>query len=250
MRERNGYEKSAHFYDLFDSKDNIDFFSHYAEESGEILDIGAGSGRIALPLARRGVEVCCVEPSPAMRAQFLCKLAEEPRLRERITLIAGDAISFDAGRTFPAAFLSGSFDHLLDDKERLAALKNINHHHLTLGGVLVFDLFLGLMEDAPLTPAGVVETANGEIRRLVGGQVLPERRKETILIFEVYEGGELIERIEERSLVGITTREEVLGMLESTGFETRREWSAYDRKPYQAGDRLLILEAVKKSTCK
>ncbi len=167
MRKQSGYEKSAHLYDLFDCKDNIDFFSHYAEESGEILDIGAGSGRIALPLARCGIEVYCVEPSPAMRAQFRRKLAEEPRLRECITLIAGDASSFDAGRTFPAAFLSGSFDHFLDDEERLAALRNINRH-LTLGGTLVFDLFLDLMEDAPLTPAGVVETVKGEIRRLVG----------------------------------------------------------------------------------
>lgn len=249
MRKQSGYEKSAHLYDLFDRKDNIDFFSHYAEESGEILDIGAGSGRIALPLARRGVEVYCVEPAPAMRAQLRRKLAEEPRLRERITLIAGDASCFDAGRTFPAAFLSGSFDHFLDDEERLAALRNINRH-LVVGGVLVFDLFLSLMENASLTPAGVAKTAGGEIRRLVGGQVLPGRRKETILIFEVYESNELIERIEERSLVSITTREEVLGMLESTGFETRYEWSAYDRWPYRTGDDLLILEAVKKSTGK
>ncbi len=80
--------------------------------------------------------------------------------------------------------------------------------------------------------------------------MLTGRRKETILIFEVYEGGEMIERIEERSLVGITTREEVLRMLKATAFETRRKWSSYDRRPYQRGDALLILEAVKKSTIK
>jgi len=43
------YEKAAHFYDLFDAKENIEFFFHYASEAGEILDIGAGSGGIHLP---------------------------------------------------------------------------------------------------------------------------------------------------------------------------------------------------------
>ncbi len=246
MREQSGYEKSAHLYDLFDQKENIDFFYHYADTASDILDVGAGTGRIAIPLARRGADVCCVEPSPAMRAEFRRKLAGEPQLQSRITLIPGEASSFDAGRTFPAAFLSGSFDHLLDDEERLSALRNINRH-LAVGGVLVFDLFLGLMEEAPLAPAGTVQTDRGEIRRLVGGRVLPGQRKETILVFEIYEDGELIERIEERSLVGITSREAVLEMLRKTGFEVRQEWRSYARRPYRPGDSLLIVEAVKVS---
>lgn len=42
-----GYEKSAHLYDLFDRKENVDFFLRYANEAGEILDVGAGTGRQA-----------------------------------------------------------------------------------------------------------------------------------------------------------------------------------------------------------
>ena len=57
MSERTGYEKSAHLYDLFDRKENVEFFHHYAAKAGEILDVGAGTGRIAIPLARRGISV-------------------------------------------------------------------------------------------------------------------------------------------------------------------------------------------------
>lgn len=39
-----GYEKTAHLYDLFDTKENIGFFLYYGLESGDILDIGAGTG--------------------------------------------------------------------------------------------------------------------------------------------------------------------------------------------------------------
>jgi len=74
---KSGYEKTAHLYDLFDTKQNIDFYCHYAAASGEILDIGAGTGRIAIPMAERGTRVYCVEPSPAMRKEFERKLSQQ-----------------------------------------------------------------------------------------------------------------------------------------------------------------------------
>jgi SAM-dependent methyltransferase len=246
MPDRTGYEKSAHLYDLFDRKENVEFFSRYALQAGEILDVGAGTGRIAVPLARRGIRVTCVEPSPAMRGEFEKKLRAEPALRERITLIAGDATSFNLGRTFPAALLSGCFDHLLDDDERLAALANVGRHLVT-GGLLVFDVFLGLMQDAPLSPAGEVRIGEREIRRLVGGQVLPGRRKEAVLVFETYERGALVDRIEERSLVGLTDCESIHRLLRAGGFAVRQEWASYDREPFREGDALLIVEAVREA---
>lgn len=244
MKRRAGYENSAHLYDLFDDKENLELFYNRAAASGEVIDVGAGTGRIAIPLARRGVRVYCVEPSPAMRRVFDQKLEREPQLRERITLVGSDASSFDAGRRYSAAYLSGSFDHLLDDSERMTALSNINRH-LTIGGTLVFDVFLGSMGDKPLSPAGVVQTPQGDVRRLVGGRVLPGGGKETTLVFERYVKGELVDRIEEHSLVGITNRPMIHDLLSRTGFELAHEWGDYDQKPYIDDDDILIVEASK-----
>jgi SAM-dependent methyltransferase len=239
------YGRTAHLYDLFDRKENVEFFYHYASRAGEILDVGAGTGRIAIPLAERGVNVCCVEPSPAMRREFEKKLAQRPALWNNIWLVAGDARSFDVGRIFPAAFLSGCFDHFLDDEERLAALDNIGRH-LGASGVLVFDVFLGMMKDTPFSPAGQVEVGGREIRRFVGGRLAPGKKKEVVLVFEVYQGGRLVERIEERGLVGLTSREEIHRILAEAGFDAQREWSGYDFTPYQEGGALLIVEAWKR----
>jgi SAM-dependent methyltransferase len=244
---RQGYEKSARFYDLFDQKENIAFFLHYATAAGEILDVGAGTGRIAIPLARHGVTVWCVEPSPAMRREFERKLDAEPELRSRITLAAGTAASFTYPQTFPAALMSGSFDHLLDAEERLAALRNISRH-LEMGGTLVFDVFLVLMRDAALHPADSVEVGGQTINRLIASRLLPSGRQETTLVFEVHEGERLIERIEETSLVGITHRAKLHQHLEAAGFEVTAEWGGYDFTPYSEGDALLILAAVKRQT--
>jgi len=154
-----GYEKSARFYDLFDQKNNIEFFYHYASQAREILDIGAGTGRIALPIAERGINVVCIEPSLAMRRELEIKLDKQPDLLPYIQLIASKASSFNLNRTFHCAFLSGCFDHFLDDEERIDSLLTIQRH-LDPKAKLVFDVFLGLMEDSTLSPAGKVKIGN------------------------------------------------------------------------------------------
>jgi hypothetical protein len=134
--------------------------------------------------------------------------------------------------------------HLYDLFDNIASLTNIRHH-LMPTGILVFDVFLGLMNDSPLSPAGKVKVGNREYRRFVSGKRLPENKMETILVFEEYENDKQVERIEEQSLAGITNRDAVHRILTTTGFTARHEWSDYDFTPFREGDTLLIIEAVK-----
>ena len=242
--DNSGYEKCAHLYDLFDAKENIEFFLRYATEAGEVLDIGAGTGRIAIPLAEKGLKVFCVEPSPAMRREFEKKLSALPELSKNIELVAGDAASFKFPRTFPAAFLSGVFDHFLDGKERLAALRNIAKHVET-HGKLIFEVGLGYMKDSPMSAAGKVTQGDKEYRRFMEGKVLPDEKMEWLLVYERYQSGKLTERIEERWLAGIIDRAKLHRLLKDTGFEIKREFGGHDFKEYKEGDLLLIIEAEK-----
>lgn len=240
-----GYEKAAHLYDMFDRKKNIEFFLHYGLEAGEILDVGAGTGRIAIPLAEKGVKLFCVDPSPAMRREFEKKLVQRPDLAHKIEIAPDDAAHFDFHRSFRAAFLSGSFDHLLDDEERLRSLSKIGRH-LTPGGRLIFDVSLEPMVDCPLCPAGAVSRGNKEYRRFVGGRVLPDGKKEVILLFETWTSGTLVKEVEERSVIGVIKKKEVHHLLKEAGFKVEREFSDYDFTVFRNGDSLLIVDASKR----
>jgi len=240
-----GYEKAAHFYDLFNTKDNIKFFYHYAKVEKSILDIGAGTGRIAIPLAEKGVEVTCIEPASAMRDQLVIKLRKKPTLSGRIVLVAADASSFRLKTSFPVAFSSGSFDHFLDDNERISALTNINNH-LKDGGKLVFDVFIGLMRDSSLSPAGSVKKEDYRYERFVSSKVLPDNKIKVRLVFKTYKDDEIIEEIEEESYVGVTNRQKIHEILRKTGFKISNEYSNYDFTPFEDEDSLLIIEAEKK----
>src|SRR6185503_568738 len=58
--------------------------------SGRILELGAGSGRITIPLARAGYEVVAIDSSAAMLAKLRARVAAAPRaIAKRITVREG-----------------------------------------------------------------------------------------------------------------------------------------------------------------
>jgi SAM-dependent methyltransferase len=182
-----------------------------------------------------------------MRREFRKKLAKHPELLNKIQIVANNAARFKLPRSFSVAYLSGTFDHFVDEDQRKSSLENIARH-LDQGGKLVFDVFLGLMRDSQLSPAGMASVGNRVVRRLVGAQVLPTRQQMFVeIVYEIYKNEQLIERIEEKSLVGIIDRNRLNRILDETGFEIRNEWGGYDLEPYVDGDSLLLIEAVMKA---
>jgi hypothetical protein len=179
-----------------------------------------------------------------MRREFLKKLQARPELESLVVLEAADAAAFDFGRTMQAAMMSGTFDHLLDDDARLRALTNIARH-LDVNGTFVFDVFLGLMGDSELRPAGEVSTGGVVYRRMVGRSVVAADKVEVMLVFEKLRSGKVIERIEEHSVAAITDRALVCSLLRAAGFKLAGEFGGYNRSQFQIGGELLIVEAVK-----
>jgi len=244
MQYHSSYEKTAHLYDFFDQKANIGFFCRYASRFSEVLDVGSGTGRIVIPMAEKGTKVYCIEPSPAMRCQFKTKLREKGTYLENILLIGGDAGSFKLKRIFPAAFMSGVFDHLLDDAERLRVLNNISSH-LRLGGILVFDVSFVSLKYCPLNQTGTFRIGSREYRRYVGGKLHTKKTKQITLVFEIYDFGKFVERIEEQGVVGVFDRKKILDLLHRSDFIVLNEYGDYDFTRYEEGNELLLIEARK-----
>src|SRR5690242_5009291 len=86
------------FYDavpLYSTRGDVALYLDEAARAGEpgtVLEIGCGTGRLTLPLARAGHVVTGVDLSPAMLARARSKLAAEPpEVRARVTLLEADA---------------------------------------------------------------------------------------------------------------------------------------------------------------
>jgi len=108
---------------------------------GPVLEYGVGTGRIALELARAGIDVTGVDLSEEMLGALRARLERQnAAVRERVRVVHGDMRTVRLKRRFPlviAAF--NTFLHLYDrpDVEQfLARVKD----HLTPNGRFVFDV--------------------------------------------------------------------------------------------------------------
>ena len=108
---------------------------------GEVLEIGVGTGRVALQLARAGVQVTGLDASPDMLAIAVEKTASAG-LADRLRLERADMRGFDlATRSFGLVIVPfRAFQILLTPQDQLAALAAVRQH-LRPGGSLALHLF-------------------------------------------------------------------------------------------------------------
>ncbi|HEY7632499.1 MAG TPA: class I SAM-dependent methyltransferase [Thermoleophilaceae bacterium] len=102
------------------------------EYAGELLDIGAGTGRVALDLAALGHDVTALDSDPALIAA-LASRARERGLRVRTSV--ADARAFELGRTVPLVIAPMQVAQLMGGESGRAAMLRCVHAHLQPGGV-------------------------------------------------------------------------------------------------------------------
>lgn len=145
---RKTYDPFAQFYDLeYGHKDDdIPFYADMANKYGSpVLEIGIGTGRIALPLAEAGHQVWGIDDSPKMLRIAQKKLMHSfDDIRKNVRLIAADMRAFSLRQYFPLCVIPfRAFLHNLTLSDQISTLQCI-YRHLLPGGILAFDLFVPL----------------------------------------------------------------------------------------------------------
>jgi SAM-dependent methyltransferase len=146
---------------------------------GSVLDAGCGTGRVAVELARRGIEVVGVDVDASM-------LATARRLAPELTWVQADLARLDLGRTFDVVVLAGNVP-LFTAPGTEAELVARCAAHVGPGGHLVAGFQLGrgyalADHDVHLAAAGLVPerrlaTWDGEPSLPGGGYVVTVDRR-------------------------------------------------------------------------
>ena len=119
---------------------DVEFYSdRLASCEGNILEPGAGTGRILIPLLEKGLKVDGFDGSEEMLK--ICRHNCEIRGLQP-NLFKGKMESFSLDRKYEAIIIpTGTFLLLHEREDSLNALKNF-YHHLSDGGRLIIDIFL------------------------------------------------------------------------------------------------------------
>jgi SAM-dependent methyltransferase len=121
----------------------VDFLAELAGD-GRALELGIGTGRIALPLAERGVPVQGIELSRAMAA----KLGEKPGAEE-IGVTIGDFSTTKVEGTFSVVYLVyNTIGNLTTQQAQVACFQNAADH-LEPGGCFVIEVGVPGIRNVP-----------------------------------------------------------------------------------------------------
>jgi SAM-dependent methyltransferase len=121
----------------------VDFLAELAGD-GAALELGIGTGRIALPLARRGVPVHGIDLSEAMVARLRSKPGGDA-----IPVAIGDFATARADGSFSVAYLVfNTIMNLTTQEEQVACFENVASH-LQPGGCFVIEVGMPQLQRVP-----------------------------------------------------------------------------------------------------
>ncbi|MBA2367124.1 MAG: class I SAM-dependent methyltransferase [Actinobacteria bacterium] len=222
------YDESGEIAEMFDPAvvdPVIDFLVEIAG-SGRALELGIGTGRIALPLRRRGVPVHGIELSKAMAARLRSKPGSE-----EIGVTIGDFATTTVDGTFSVAYLVfNTILNLTTQAAQIQCFRNVAAH-LEPGGCFVIEV--GVPELQRLPPGETIrafhvsETSWGLDEYDVAMQGLTSHH------FEIVDG-----RVAQNSVpFRYAWPSELDLMAQLAGMKLRERWSGWKREPFTSDSR-------------
>jgi SAM-dependent methyltransferase len=231
---------------------DLPFYLDLAEQTGgPILEIACGTGRVLLPIARKGIEIHGVDNSQPMLKILQESLSREPReVRRRVTLHEGDMRDFRLGAQYPLVIIPfRPMQHMLTVEDQVGALTTAAAH-LSEGGVLAFDVFYPKFE--MLTARMGEEVAEMEWIPGSDPTLVVRRyfRKEAVdkinqifsftFIYRTFRGGELILEETEAFKLAYFTYPHLRALFLLARLEPVAEYGSFAKAPLDNGAEQMI----------
>jgi SAM-dependent methyltransferase len=241
--------------DLLDDPGDLELYLALAARSGgRILELGVGSGRLAVPLAAAGWLVTGVDLNPAMLARARTRAAAAgPEAAARLELVEGDARGLRLAGRFRLAFVALNSLLAFGDRVDQAAAIQALADHLEPGGIGVVDVWLPDAEDLARYDGRVLleyARADPETGRTVvkTGAALHDSTSQTVQLTSIYDEGGQGEppvrwlRSDRVRLVGA---DELRATAEAAGLIVEVVAGGYDLEPIGPGAGRAVLVAVR-----
>ncbi len=235
MTETEPQTTLARYYDLdlLEDPGDIALYQALAQQSGgPILELGAGSGRLALPLAADGHAVTAVDIDPAMLARAGEAWQREPRTsRGRLELVEADMLSLALPGRFDVVILALNTLLLLTDRASQQAALRTMARHLTPDGRAVVDVWLPTASDLALYDGRLLlewqrdDPESGE-RVTKSASALHDAATATVTLTQLFDAwpphGGTLRRVARTDTLRLISADELVAMASAAGLAVER----------------------------
>jgi len=233
---------------------DLEFFTGLAAQAdGPVCEVGAGTGRVLLPVAAAtSAPVVGVEPSDGMREALLARVAAaDPRVAARVAVRAGSFEEIPLAEGSQALVYSAfrSFQHVLEVPAQLAALGECRRV-LRVGGTLAIDLFdpdYGALHDTEPELVTRYRRADGAIVERWDARRVDRvaQRVDVTFRWRARSGQRVLEDVRASYAIRYTFPHELAHLLARAGFDDARVYGDYDRGPVTPTPRELVVVATR-----
>jgi len=232
----------AELYDCvpqYASRPDVDFYvSEAVASGGPVLELGCGTGRVLLAIARKGIDITGLDLAAPMLDVLRAKLAEEPEeVTKRAGVVHGDMTNFRLDRQFALVIIPfRPFQHVVEVSDQLRCLQSIRRH-LRPTGRLVFDVFYPDFRKISELPVGEERARFDDGRefwrtdRVVAWDWANQVRQTELLWYVRYPDGRQ-ERHVQAFPFRYFFRFELEHLLARAGFEVVELYGDFDRTPF------------------
>lgn len=240
--------------DLVDDPGDLDLFLAMATRTGDpILELAAGTGRLAVPLAAAGHRVTAVDIDPAMLARARLRAAAAPEAERRLQLVESDLLGLelaDAG-TFRLAFIALNSLFLLATRDAQRDAFQTLARHLAPGGLAVVDVWLPDADDLARFDGRLIleyERVDPETGEVVTKTAAAQHDAASgvvnlTVIYESGMQGASTTRIVRRDALRLVSAGELRDFAEGAGLAVETIAGSYDLDPIGPGSDRAILVA-------
>ncbi len=213
--------------------------------NGSVLELGCGTGRFLVPIARESLNITGLDNSPAMlrRAEHKAEAANV-----QVELVEGDLRDFSLDRKFDTILIpSSTLLHLSQLSDLLRCLGSVRDH-LSDSGRFVFDVFrpdLDRLQRDPGTryPVRTIESAEGEDIRIeeISRYDAVSQVSMATWYFSRSDGEERAVELNVRMIFP----QELLVLLEVAGMQLVERFGDFQRSPFASDSRTQVCICAK-----
>ena len=243
------FDVYATLYDAeFSNKaDDIPFLLEYAKkQEGRVLELGCGTGRVLIPIAKAGMKIIGIDNSLNMLKVAKDKIAQKPLcVRRNIEHVHAGMQNFSLKKKFSLIICTfNTFMHITKRQDQQQVLKNV-YRHLERNGLFINEIFIPSFTFKEKTSQQEIVDRKNQMKFKKVENLRYNYDTQILAVEYIYEKINNKKEVEDRYLHSFQLRytlyPEMKTLLSNSGLEILDAFSDFDKKPFDGKNRMIIV---------